>query len=71
MICSALIIVVEAVFLVADVILFTQVGALFAMESFANTCRRQQQVPVDTNEKNITCPLGVHLNSINFDHIHK
>ena len=71
MISAMLIIVVETGFLVAGIVLFSRVSGLFAMESFADTCRRQQQASVHVNQKNITCPLGVHLNPINFDHLHK
>lgn len=66
-----LIIVAETCFLVAGIVLLSRVSGLFAMESFADTCRRQQQDSVDVNEKSITCPLGVHLNPINSDRLHK
>lgn len=64
--------VLEACFFVAGIVLFGRLSGAFAMESFANTCRRQQQQNfINTMKYNVTCPLGIILNPVNFNHMHK
>lgn len=73
MVIAVLIIVVETFFFVAGIVLFSRLSGTFAMESFANTCRQQQQQQnlANTSKDNITCPLGINLYSINFNRMQK
>lgn len=66
--------VVETLLFVVGIVLFSRLSGTFAMESFANTCRQQQNLQQDSIspiKKNISCPLGIDLNSINFDYMHR
>ena len=63
--------VLEACFFVAGEVLFGRISGMFAMESFDDTCRHQQQNYTDTIKNNMTCPLGINLNPINFDHLYR
>jgi hypothetical protein len=71
MVVSTLLRLLAAFSLIATLIFFGQVTALFATESFADTCSYQNQNSFDSIKNNITCPLGIELNSANFVHLHK
>ena len=74
MIIATIISVVETVLFVVGIVLFSRLSGTFAMESFANTCRQQQQHQPDSInpiKKNIICPLGIDLDSINFNQMHQ
>lgn len=63
--------VLEACFFVSGEVLFGQISGIFAMESFADTCRHQQQNYTNTIKNNMTCPLGITLNPTNFNHLYR
>ena len=69
---ATILFVVETVLFVVGTVLFSRLSGAFAMESFAHTCRQQkQQDPINPIKNNITCPSGIDLSSINFNHIHQ
>lgn len=63
--------VLEACFFVGGMILFGKISGIFAMLSFDNTCYHQQQNRTEVTVHNMTCPLGINLDSINFNHLYR
>ncbi|CAF4024797.1 unnamed protein product [Adineta steineri] len=61
----------HAACLLAKVILFGQITGLFATTSFSVDCDNQYQNLASTIINNIVCPLGIDLNSLNYDRLHK
>ena len=56
---------------IMSVLLSARLAGLFAIESFGNPYPQHLQNSIDTIKNNITCPLGIHLKSDNFAHLHK
>ncbi|CAF4115308.1 unnamed protein product, partial [Adineta steineri] len=55
----------------ANIILFGRITGLFATTSFAVDCDNQYQNLESTIINNTVCPLGIDLNALNYDRLHK
>ncbi|CAF4089268.1 unnamed protein product [Adineta steineri] len=55
----------------ANIILFGRITGLFATTSFAVDCDTQYQNLESTIINNTVCPLGIDLNALNYDRLHK
>ncbi|CAF0845843.1 unnamed protein product [Adineta steineri] len=64
-------ILIHEVCVLANVILFGRITGLFATTSFAVDCNNRYQNLTSTNINNSVCPLGIDLNPLNYDRLHK
>jgi hypothetical protein len=64
-------VIVGALSFTVNLTLAARLAGLFALESFGS--KNSQHLPnsVDIIRNNLTCPLGINLNSDNFGHLHK
>ncbi|CAF4018617.1 unnamed protein product, partial [Adineta steineri] len=57
--------------LLADIILFGRITGLFAATSFAVDCHNQYENSLSKIINSSVCPLGIDLNPLNYDRLHK
>ncbi|CAF0775086.1 unnamed protein product [Adineta steineri] len=62
---------VHAVSVLANIILFGRITGLFATTSFAVDCDNQYQNLESGIINNTICPFGIDLNPLNYDRLHK
>ncbi|CAF4187482.1 unnamed protein product, partial [Adineta steineri] len=71
MIIALFFVLMHGVCALANIILFGRITGLFATTSFAVDCDNQYQNLASTIINNTVCPLGIDLNPLNYDRLHK